>query len=128
MRLNDDGKTVAASDLLVPGIGELVGGSQREERMEVLIKRMQECGLNPEDYKSYVDLRKYGGVVHSGFGLGFERMIMYLTGTQALEHSRMTERQRNQVLEVAYRSRLVFAFAVLQVEHILLHFATAFTR
>ena len=80
MRLNDDGKTVAASDLLVPGIGELIGGSQREERLDLLEKRMAECNLNPEDYKSYLDLRKYGGVVHSGFGLGFERMIMYLTG------------------------------------------------
>jgi len=80
MRLNDDGKTVAASDLLVPGIGELIGGSQREERMELLQKRMAECGLNEEDYKSYLDLRKYGGVIHSGFGLGFERMVMYLTG------------------------------------------------
>lgn len=80
MRLNDDNKTVAASDLLVPGIGELVGGSQREERLDVLEKRMKECGLKPEDYKSYLDLRKYGGVTHSGYGLGFERMIMYLTG------------------------------------------------
>ena len=80
MRLNDDLKTVAASDLLVPGIGELIGGSQREERLDVLEKRMKECNLNPEDYKSYLDLRKYGGVTHSGFGLGFERMIMYLTG------------------------------------------------
>lgn len=80
MRLNDDGKTVAASDLLVPGIGELVGGSQREERIDVLEKRMEECGLNKEDYKYYLDLRRYGGVTHSGFGLGFERMIMYLTG------------------------------------------------
>ena len=80
MRLNDDGKTVAASDLLVPGIGELIGGSQREERMDVLESRMKDCGLNPEDYKSYLDLRKFGGVTHSGFGLGFERMIMYLTG------------------------------------------------
>ncbi len=80
MRLNDDKKTVAASDLLVPGIGELIGGSQREERMEILEQRMADCGLNPEDYKSYLDLRKYGGVIHSGFGLGFERMIMYLTG------------------------------------------------
>ncbi len=80
MRLNDDGKTVAASDLLVPGIGELIGGSQREERLDVLERRMKECNLNPEDYKSYLDLRKYGGVIHSGFGLGFERMIMYLTG------------------------------------------------
>ena len=80
MRLNDDGKTVAASDLLVPGIGELIGGSQREERMDILEQRMKDCNLNPEDYKSYLDLRKYGGVIHSGFGLGFERMIMYLTG------------------------------------------------
>ncbi len=80
MRLNDDKKTVAASDLLVPGIGELIGGSQREERMDVLESRMKDCGLNPEDYKSYLDLRKFGGVIHSGFGLGFERMIMYLTG------------------------------------------------
>ena len=80
MRLNDDKKTVAASDLLVPGIGELIGGSQREERLEVLTERMKECNLNAEDYKAYLDLRRYGGVVHSGFGLGFERMIMYLTG------------------------------------------------
>ena len=80
MRLNEDGKTVAASDLLVPGIGELIGGSQREERLDLLEKRMNECGLNPEEYKSYLDLRRYGGVTHSGFGLGFERMIMYLTG------------------------------------------------
>ncbi len=80
MRLNDDNKTVAASDLLVPGIGELIGGSQREERLEVLEARMKECGLDAEDYGFYTDLRKYGGCVHSGFGLGFERMIMYLTG------------------------------------------------
>ena len=80
MRLNDDGKTVAAADLLVPGIGELIGGSQREERLDLLEKRMSECSLNAEDYRSYLDLRKYGGVIHSGFGLGFERMVMYLTG------------------------------------------------
>ena len=80
MRLNDDGKTVAASDLLVPGIGELIGGSQREERLDLLEKRMEECGLNKDEYKSYLDLRRYGGVIHSGFGLGFERMVMYLTG------------------------------------------------
>ncbi len=80
MRLNDDGKTVAAADLLVPGIGELIGGSQREERIDVLVKRMQECGLNEEDYWWYLNLRKFGGVKHAGFGLGFERMIMYLTG------------------------------------------------
>ncbi len=82
MRLNDDGKTVAASDLLVPGIGELVGGSQREEREDILRTRMKECGLKEEDYREYLDLRKFGGAVHSGFGLGFERMIMYLTGIQ----------------------------------------------
>lgn len=80
MRLNDDGKTVAAADLLVPFIGELIGGSQREERIDVLEKRMAECGLKAEDYKNYLELRKYGGVTHSGFGLGFERMVMYLTG------------------------------------------------
>ncbi|MBE5757013.1 MAG: asparagine--tRNA ligase [Clostridiales bacterium] len=80
MRLNDDGKTVAAADLLVPGIGELCGGSQREERIDVLEQRMAEMGLNKEDYGFYTDLRKYGGVVHSGFGMGFERMVMYLTG------------------------------------------------
>lgn len=80
MRLNDDNKTVAASDLLVPGIGELIGGSQREERLDVLLEKMKECHLNEEDYWWYLNLRKYGGVTHSGFGLGFERMVMYLTG------------------------------------------------
>ena len=80
MRLNDDGKTVAASDLLVPGIGELIGGSQREERLDVLLAKMKECNLKEEDYWWYLNLRKYGGVRHSGFGLGFERMVMYLTG------------------------------------------------
>ena len=80
MRLNDDKKTVAAADLLVPGIGELIGGSQREEREDVLLARMQELGLKPEDYDFYIKLRRYGGTVHSGYGLGFERMIMYLTG------------------------------------------------
>lgn len=80
MRLNDDGKTVAACDLLVPGVGEIIGGSQREERLEVLIERMKELGLNEEDYWWYLDLRKYGGVKHSGYGLGFERIIMYITG------------------------------------------------
>ncbi|NLI13135.1 Asparagine--tRNA ligase [Pelotomaculum propionicicum] len=80
MRLNDDGRTVAAMDLLVPGVGELVGGSQREERLDYLSKRMDELGLNKEDYWWYLDLRKYGGVRHAGFGLGFERLIMYLTG------------------------------------------------
>ena len=80
MRLNDDGKTVAAADLLVPGIGELCGGSQREERLDVLKARIAECGLKEEDYWWYLDLRRYGGTRHAGFGLGFERMIMYLTG------------------------------------------------
>ena len=80
MRLNDDGKTVAAADMLVPGIGELVGGSQREERMDALIARMDEMGLDREPYWWYLDLRRYGGVPHSGFGLGFERFVMYLTG------------------------------------------------
>ncbi len=80
MRLNDDGKTVAAMDCLVPGIGEIIGGSQREERMEVLLERMDEVGLNKEDYAHYLDLRRYGGTKHAGFGLGFERAVMYLTG------------------------------------------------
>ncbi len=82
MRLNDDGKTVAAMDLLVPGIGEIIGGSQREERIDILTDRMKEAGLNPDDYQWYLDLRKYGGTKHSGFGLGFERVIMYFTGMQ----------------------------------------------
>ncbi|HPO05571.1 MAG TPA: asparagine--tRNA ligase, partial [Candidatus Gracilibacteria bacterium] len=80
MRQNEDGKTVAAMDLLVPGIGEIIGGSQREERFEVLEKRMQELGLKQEDYWWYLDLRRYGSVKHAGFGLGFERAIMYLSG------------------------------------------------
>ncbi|MBR3804650.1 MAG: asparagine--tRNA ligase [Clostridia bacterium] len=80
MRLNDDGKTVAASDLLVPGIGELVGGSQREEREDVLRARINELGLKEQDYDWYINLRKFGGTKHAGFGLGFERMVMYLTG------------------------------------------------
>lgn len=80
MRLNDDNKTVAAMDLLVPGIGEIIGGSQREERYDVLVNRMKESGLNEEDYGFYLDLRKYGGNKHAGYGLGFERIIMYLTG------------------------------------------------
>ena len=80
MRQNDDGKTVAAVDLLVPGIGELVGGSQREERLDVLTNRIKELGLNEEDYAWYVNTRRYGTNVHSGYGLGFERLVMYLTG------------------------------------------------
>ncbi len=80
MRQNDDGKTVAAMDLLVPGVGEIIGGSQREERLDVLKARMDELGLDEKDYWWYLNLRKYGGTTHAGFGLGFERMIMYLTG------------------------------------------------
>lgn len=80
MRINDDNKTVAAADLLVPGIGEIIGGSQREERLNVLSERMKDIGLNKDDYWWYMELRKYGGVKHAGYGLGFERMIMYLTG------------------------------------------------
>ncbi|MDO4545914.1 MAG: asparagine--tRNA ligase [Bacillota bacterium] len=80
MRLNDDNKTVAACDLLVPGVGEIIGGSQREERYDILKARIEEMGMTEEDYWWYVDLRKYGGVKHSGYGLGFERIIMYITG------------------------------------------------
>ena len=80
MKLNEDGKTVAAMDCLVPGIGEIIGGSQREDKLDVLEKRMQECHLNPADYDFYLDLRRYGSARHAGFGLGFERCVMYLTG------------------------------------------------
>lgn len=80
MRLNDDGKTVAAMDLLVPGVGEIIGGSQREERFELLAKRLEELGMKAEDYSWYMDLRKYGGTKHAGYGLGFERAVMYLSG------------------------------------------------
>ncbi len=80
MRLNDDGKTVAAADCLVPGIGEIIGGSQREERLELLEGRIRELGMDPKDYWWYCDLRRYGSCRHAGYGLGFERMVMYLTG------------------------------------------------
>ena len=80
MKLNEDGKTVAAMDCLVPGIGEIIGGSQREDKLDVLEQRMQECNLNPADYDFYLDLRRYGSARHAGFGLGFERCVMYLTG------------------------------------------------
>ena len=80
MRLNDDGKTVAAMDVLVPRIGEMIGGSQREERYDVLVQKIKECGMKEEDYAWYLDSRKYGSVPHSGFGLGFERMMMLVTG------------------------------------------------
>lgn len=82
MRDNEDGTTVAAMDILVPGIGELVGGSQREERIDKLEAKIIEFGLNPKDYSWYLDLRRYGSVVHSGFGLGFERMVQFVTGTE----------------------------------------------
>ena len=82
MKQNDDGKTVAATDLLVPGIGELIGGSQREDDLAKLEARMNELGLNKEDYWWYLDLRRYGSITHSGFGLGFERLMMYITGMQ----------------------------------------------
>ena len=80
MRANEDGKTVAATDLLVPGIGELIGGSQREEREEILANRIKELGMSEEDYWWYLELRKYGSTKHSGYGIGFERLVMYLTG------------------------------------------------
>lgn len=80
MRLNDDGKTVAAMDVLVPGIGEIIGGAQREERLEILDKRLAELNLDPHDYSWYRDLRRYGSVPHAGFGLGFERLVSYITG------------------------------------------------
>ena len=80
MKLNEDGRTVAAMDCLVPGIGEIIGGSQREDKLAVLEQRMLECGLKSEDYDFYLDLRRYGSARHAGFGLGFERCVMYLTG------------------------------------------------
>ena len=80
MRLNEDGKTVRAMDVLVPGVGEIIGGSQREERLDVLETRMKEQGLDPTAYWWYLDLRRYGTVPHAGFGLGFERTIAYVTG------------------------------------------------
>jgi asparaginyl-tRNA synthetase len=82
MRLNEDGKTVAATDCLAPGIGEVVGGSQREERLDVLDMRISEMGLSVDDYSFYRDLRKFGSVPHAGFGVGFERLIMYITGVE----------------------------------------------
>lgn len=82
MKLDDDGKTVAAVDCLVPGIGEIIGGSQREDNYDILVKKMKESNLNLDDYGFYLDLRKYGSTVHSGFGLGFERLVMYVTGVQ----------------------------------------------
>ncbi len=80
MRVSDDGKTVAAMDVLVPGVGEIIGGSQREERLDVLLERMQAAGLDEKDYWWYIDLRRYGTVPHAGFGLGLERAVQYATG------------------------------------------------
>ena len=80
MKLNPDGKTVAAMDCLVPGIGEIIGGSQREDNYDMLAQRIEELGMKVEDYGFYMDLRKYGSARHAGFGLGFERMVMYMTG------------------------------------------------
>ena len=82
MRLNDDGKTVAAADLLVPFVGELIGGSQREERYDYLIKRMEELNMKKDGLEWYLDLRRFGGCKHAGFGVGFERLVMYVTGMQ----------------------------------------------
>ena len=80
MRLNEDQRTVAAMDLLAPGVGEIIGGSQREERLEVLVRRMDEFQIKPEELQWYLDLRRFGGVRHAGYGLGFERLLMYVTG------------------------------------------------
>ena len=82
MKLDPDGKTVAAVDCLVPGIGEIIGGSQREDNYDILVQKMKDQNLNLDDYDFYLDLRKYGSTVHSGFGLGFERLVMYVTGIQ----------------------------------------------
>ena len=82
MKLNEDGKTVAGVDLEVPGAGELIGGSQREEKLDVLLDRVKELGVEEESIEWYVNLRRYGGCIHSGFGMGFERLIMYLTGIE----------------------------------------------
>jgi len=82
MRQNDDGKTVAAMDILVPKIGELIGGAQREERLDILEKKMDEAGLNKKDYWWYLELRKYGSVPHAGFGMGFERLVQFVTGME----------------------------------------------
>jgi len=92
MRLNDDGKTVAAMDMLVPGVGEIIGGSQREERYDVLLERIKELGLDESAYDWYLDLRKYGGVYHSGYGLGFDRILMYLTGMSNIRDVQMFPR------------------------------------
>jgi len=87
MRLNDDQKTVAAMDVLVPGVGELIGGSQREDRLEIIEQRMRELKLDVEGYQWYLDLRRYGSVPHSGFGLGFERFVCYATGVENIREA-----------------------------------------
>ena len=92
MRVNDDGKTVAAMDMLVPGVGEIIGGSQREERYDVLLERIREMGLDEDTYDWYLDLRRYGGVKHSGYGLGFDRILMYLTGMSNIRDVQMFPR------------------------------------
>lgn len=92
MRMNDDGKTVAACDLLAPGIGEIIGGSQREERYDVLLEKIHKFGLKPEDYDWYLKLRKYGSVVHSGYGLGFDRILMYITGISNIRDAQFCPR------------------------------------
>ena len=92
MRLNDDGKTVAACDMLVPGVGEIIGGSQREERYDVLLKKIEDMGLTADDYDWYLDLRKYGGVKHAGYGLGFDRILMYMTGMANIRDVQMFPR------------------------------------
>lgn len=92
MRVNDDNKTVAAMDMLVPGVGEIIGGSQREERYDVLVERIREMGLCEENYDWYLDLRKYGGVKHAGYGLGFDRILMYMTGMSNIRDVQMFPR------------------------------------
>jgi len=87
MRLNEDQKTVSAMDVLVPGVGELIGGSQREDRLDVLTDRIKKAGLDPELYSWYLDLRRYGSVPHSGFGLGFERLVCYTTGMENIREA-----------------------------------------
>lgn len=96
MRLNDDGKTVAACDLLVPGVGELIGGSQREERYELLLQRIRELGLDEQAYSWYLDTRKYGGCYHSGYGLGFDRYLMYVTGMSNIRDTSIYPRTTKQ--------------------------------
>ena len=95
MRKNEDGKTVAACDLLVPGVGEMVGGSQREERLDILLEKVKQANLNPDDYWWYINLRKFGSVVHSGYGLGLERFLMYVTGISNIRDVQLFSRTPN---------------------------------